>query len=308
MTLREIKTFGILGAGTLGWKIGLQAALSGFNVLMFDISAKQLATAETFQDKLAQRLVKAGRIDQALKDAAIGRISTTDDAKLFSSQVDFVSESVTEDLDLKRRVWESFSGSPDGQQGSSDSAQGWKEHTVITTNTSYLLPSQIVDVVGDEARFCAFHFHDVFDARVVDVMGHPNTAPEVIPFLIELGKKLNQIPVHVEQETPGYLFNAMLMAYLGAAGNLLSKGKATPEAIDRSWMGNMSSTVGPFGMMDIIGLDTVDKILSVRTDRQSLAFRDVISPLVSAGKLGVKTGAGFYDYPKPTYASESFLK
>lgn len=295
MTLREIKTFGILGAGTLGWKIGLQAAISGFDVLMFDISQDQLERALAFQAKLSRRLVKAGTINQELCDAAIRRISVTTDPSTFSMTVDFVNESVTEDLPLKREVWKSFSGS-------------WKENTVLTTNTSYLLPSQMADITGDEKRFCAFHFHDVFDARVVDVMGHPTTAPEVIPFLIDLGRTLNQIPVHVEHETSGYLFNAMLMAYLGAAGNLLARGKASAESIDRSWMGNMGTAIGPFGMMDVVGLDTVDHILRVRTDRQSVAFRGVITPLIEAGKLGVKTGAGFYDYPNPNYASADFLK
>jgi len=294
MNLREIKTFGILGAGTLGWKIGLQAAISGFEILMFDISQDQLEKALAFQAKLSRRLVKAGTINQELCDAAMRRMSVTTDPSMFSMNVDFVNESVTEDLALKRDVWKSFSGS-------------WKENTVLTTNTSYLLPSQMADVSGDEKRFCAFHFHDVFDARVVDVMGHATTAPEVIPFLLDLGRKLNQIPVHVEHETSGYLFNAMLMAYLGAAGNLLARGKASAESIDRSWMGNMGTAIGPFGMMDVVGLDTVDHILKVRTDRQSVAFRGVITPLIEAGKLGVKTGAGFYDYPNPGYAAADFL-
>ena len=303
MTLREIKIFGILGAGTLGWKIGLQAAISGFEVLMFDISSEQLTRSTNFQAQFCKRLVKSGAISEGDSKAALSRISITTDQSAFASTVDFVSESVTEDLELKRRVWESFSGSP----AHSAKARGWKEHTVLTTNTSYLLPSQMVDTVGDEERFCAFHFHDVFDARVVDVMGHPKTSSDVIQFLMDLGRKLNQIPVHVTQETPGYLFNAMLMAYLGAAGNLLAKGKASVEAIDRSWMGNMSTAIGPFGMMDVVGLDTVDHILRVRTDRQSIAFREVITPFIKEGKLGVKSGEGFYTYPKPSYADRDFL-
>ncbi len=294
MTLREIQTFGILGAGTLGWKIGLQAAISGFEVLMFDISNEQLERSTNFQAQLCKRLVRTGILSEDDSAEALERISITTDQSAFASKVDFVSESVTEELELKRKVWESFSGK-------------WKEHVVLTTNTSYLLPSQMVDVVGDPERFCAFHFHDVFDARVVDVMGHPNTSEKVIAFLIDLGRKLNQIPVHVEHETSGYLFNAMLMAYLGAAGNLLARGKATVEAIDRSWMGNMSTAIGPFGMMDVVGLDTVDHILRVRTDRQSIAFREVITPYVSKGKLGVKSGEGFYSYPKPSYANPEFL-
>ena len=296
MVLRDVNTFGILGAGTLGWKIGLQAAISGFDVLMLDTSAAQLAQASEFQRRLLNRCVRKGIqgvTDEELEHI-LGRISSTTEAARFSESVDFVSESVTEDLDLKRRVWAQFAGT-------------WRDDAVLTTNTSYLLASQMADFVGDEARFCAFHFHDVFEARVVDIMPHAKTDASVVPFLETLGKRLNQIPVHVQQETPGYLYNFMLMAFLGAAGHLLSTGKADHLAIDRSWMGNMQTRIGPYGMMDMIGLDTVDKILSVRTDRRSLAFREAIAPLIAAGHLGVKSGKGFYDYPRPAFTDPSFL-
>ena len=292
--LREIKTFGILGGGTLGWRIGLQAAISGYEVLMHDISEKQLADAEKFQRQLISRLLKKERISETGAQDALARIKTTVSAARFSDEVDFVSESVTEEIELKRRVWGSFAGK-------------WRQNTVLTTNTSYLLPSAMVDVVGDAERFCAFHFHDVFDARVVDVMPHPSTAPQVVDMLMQLGKTLNQIPVHVAKETSGYLFNAMLMAYIGAAGALLADGKASPEDIDRSWMGNLGTQVGPFGMIDQVGIDTVDHILSVRTDSKSKAFRAVIQPYLEQKKLGIKTGEGFYTYPKPAYTSTDFL-
>ncbi len=295
LTLRPISTFGILGAGTLGWRIGLQAALSGYRVLMYDIAEQQLLQAQQQQATLAEKLVRAGRYTSTSCIEALAHIETTTDANDFAERVDFVSESVTEDLALKRDLWAAFAGK-------------WQPHTVLTTNTSYLLPSAMADVVGDAARFCAFHFHDVFEARVVDVMPHPGTAPEVVQSLLKLGVQLKQIPVEIKAETPGYLFNHMLMAFLGAAGQLLSKDKASVEDIDRSWMGNMGTRIGPFGMLDQIGLDTVDKILSAREDAKSKAFRQVLQPLLAAGHLGSKSGKGFYTYPQPAYAKAGFLE
>ena len=292
--MRTITTFGVLGAGTLGWRIGLQAALSGYEVLLTDVSEEVLAKARHAQAQLLGRLIKHGRVEVAELSPTLARISATTDGEAFAKTVDFVSESVTEDLELKRRVWGGYAGR-------------WRPGTVLTTNTSYLLPSQLAEASGDPGHFCAFHFHDVFEARVVDVMPHPGTDAEVVDALLDLGRRLHQIPVHVRRETSGYLFNAMLMSYLGAAGHLLASDKGSVEDIDRSWMGNLGVGIGPFGMMDQIGLDTVQHVLRTRTDRRSKAFAELITPLVAAGKLGVKTGEGFYVYPRPAYRAEDFL-
>lgn len=294
MTLRPIQTFGVLGAGTLGWRIALRAALSEYDVLVHDIDADQLARAPQRQRTLGERLVARGDFSAEDLSAALERISYSAEPGGFAEAVDFVSESVTEDLELKRKVWAEFAGR-------------WREGTVLTTNTSYLLPSDIAAATGAPDRFAAFHFHDVFDARVVDVMPHPGTDSAVGPFLVALGRRLVQIPVVLRAETPGYLFNHMLMAYLGAAGQLLASDKASVEDIDRSWMGNVGVGIGPFGMLDQIGLDTVAHVLSSRADRRSVAFAELIAPMVARGDLGVKTGRGFYDYPRPAYRAQDFL-
>ena len=290
-----ITCFGILGAGTLGWRIGLQAALSGYTTLLYDVSAPQLERAQRLQANMLGRLVHKGHYPEAFAKTAHDRITVTTDAAEFAERVDFVSESVTEQLELKRDVWSGF-------------AERWTPGTRLTTNTSYLLPSQLADVVGDAANFCAFHFHDVFDARVVDVMPHADTDAALVSWLMRLGRTLRQVPVHVSRETSGYLFNHMLMAYLGAAGHLLASDTASAQDIDRSWMGNLGTRIGPFGMMDQVGLDTVLHILSARTDRRSVAFRELIAPMVAAGRLGRKSGEGFYAYPDPAFARAEFLQ
>ncbi|MDZ7648316.1 MAG: 3-hydroxyacyl-CoA dehydrogenase NAD-binding domain-containing protein [Cytophagales bacterium] len=156
------------------------------------------------------------------------------------SECDFISESVTEELSIKEKVWKQI-----GELAPTK--------TIFTTNTSYLLPSQLASISGRPEKFCAFHFHDVFYARVVDIMPHAGTDPALIPWLEELGKKLNQVPVIVKKESPGYIFNFMLMALIGAAGKLKTKDIASIEDIDRSWMVNFHMPMGPFGILDSIG-------------------------------------------------------
>jgi 3-hydroxybutyryl-CoA dehydrogenase len=222
------------------------------------------------------------------------RITFTTDAAAAAADADFISESVVEDLGIKKKVWSQFAVlSP--------------SHTVFTTNTSYLMPSQFATETGRPELFCAFHFHDVFFANVVDIMPHPATAQWVIDLLMEMGKKLNQTPVFVKKESPGYIFNAMLVALIGAAGALFTYDIASIEDVDRSWMGNFKMDRGPFGILDVIGLETVWHITNAMPDTKSKKFAALLKTYVDAGKLGLKTGEGFYKYPKPVFQETGFI-
>ena len=160
---------------------------------------------------------------------------------------------------------------------------------------------------GRPHLFCALHFHDVFTMNVVDVMPHPNTEGWVIDLLKDFGKAINQIPVLIQKENPGYLFNQMLMAILGAAGDLRTRDIASIQDIDRSWMGNFKSNIGPFGMLDTIGLETAWHIVKTRSDSRSVRFASLLKEYLDEGKLGLKTGEGFYKYPNPEFAEADFL-
>ena len=204
------------------------------------------------------------------------------------------SESVTENPSIKEKVWKQF-------------GEIAPVKTIFTTNTSYLLPSQFATLSGRPEKFCSFHFHDVFTARVVDIMPHPGTDPNMIPLLFDFGKKLNQVPVLVKKESPGYIFNFMLMALIGAAGRLKTKEIGSIEDIDKSWMVNFNMPMGPFGILDNIGLDTAWHVTKDRDDHPSQSFAALLKTYVDQGKLGEKTGEGFYKYPNPVYKDADFL-
>jgi 3-hydroxybutyryl-CoA dehydrogenase len=291
----QIKNITIIGSGTLGSRIGLQAAISGYRVIFYDISEPILDQAKIVMDKLMRQLIKGNLLTEELKSAALARMSYTTNLKMALTDCDLISESVTEELAIKEKVWKQISELAPAK-------------TIFTTNTSYLLPSQLATSSGRPEKFCAFHFHDVFYARVVDIMPHPGTDPTLITLLQELGKRLNQVPVIVKKESPGYIFNFMLMALLGAAGRLKTKDIATIEDIDRSWMVNFHMPTGPFGILDNIGLDTAWHVVKEREDAASQAFASLLKEYIDQGKLGEKTGAGFYTYPKPAYRDAEFLK
>ncbi len=294
MKLNDIKKVGILGAGTLGLRVGLRCAMDGYQVSVYDLNAAQFPIASKIQDMILRRQVKKGLLPSEEIDKIKARISFTTDRKELAKDADLINESVTEHLETKLEVYQEF-------------APLWESHTLLTTNTSYLVPSQIKEATGRPALFCAFHFHDVFSAKVVDIMPHPETASWVPELLEDFGKDINQIPVHVTKETPGYIFNAMLMALLGTAGDLVCRGLASPEDVDRSWMGNMGTEIGPFGMIDQIGLKTAWHVTSGRKDKRSVRFAELLTKYIEAKKLGIQSGEGFYKYPNPSFTHPDFL-
>ena len=177
----------------------------------------------------------------------------------------------------------------------------------ITTNSSTLVPSQYAEATGRPARFCALHFHQpIWSSNVVDIMPHPGTDPAVVVLVRDFARTIDQIPILLQKESPGYVFNAMLDAVLSAASDLVARNVATFEDVDRSWMGITGMPVGPFGIMDLVGLDLIYSIVL----RKAGIFRflpaarrplSVLESYVERGKLGLKTGEGFYTYPDPAF-------
>lgn len=292
--MQEIKNVLILGAGTLGSRVGLQAAISNYSVTIYDIHENALQQSQRVIEKVLRYAVKTGMAKEEDKPSILARIKFTINPLEAVISADIISESVTEDQTIKEKVWKQF-------------GEIAPTKTIFTTNTSYLLPSQFATISGRPEKFCAFHFHDVFTARIVDIMPHSGTDPELIPLLLDFGKKLNQVPVLVKKESPGYIFNFMLMALIGAAGRLKTKGIGSIEDIDKSWMVNFNMPMGPFGILDSVGLDTAWRVTKDRNDDSSKSFTALLKSYVDEGKLGEKSGEGFYKYPSPAFKDIDFL-
>ncbi|RLE36100.1 MAG: 3-hydroxyacyl-CoA dehydrogenase [Acidobacteria bacterium] len=289
----------ILGAGTMGLQIGLQSAISGFDVIIYDAYDQALEKAERRLQKLAGDLVRKGRAEQEAIDAGLLRIQFSSDPEAAGRKADLISESVPEDPALKQQVFSQFNTiCPD--------------HAIFTTNSSTLLPSMIAEATGRPDRFAALHFHDCSITNVVDVMPHPGTSAKTLEAILEFCKDIDQFPIELKKEQHGYVFNTMLMELLGSALNLASIGVAAPEDIDRAWMGIMKTAVGPFGIMDSVGLDTVYKITDYwatkTNDPKRKGNAAYLIEFVEQGSLGIKTGKGFYTYPDPDFLKPEFME
>lgn len=293
-TLKDIHNILILGSGTLGLRIGLACALNNYKVTIYDIDEKAFASAKKIQANLLKILVKAQTYTQKQADTALQNLQFTSNAQEAAQKADLVSESVTENIDIKKKVWQQFGNLCPSK-------------TIFTTNTSSLLPSLYAEDTGRSERFCAFHFHDVFYANVVDIMPNPQTETWLIPLLQDFGKSIQQTPVIVKKESPAYIFNAMLIALIGAAGALVTYDVSSIEDVDRSWMGNFKMSRGPFGIIDEIGLDTAWHVTEPKKDAKSVKFAALLKTYIDQGKLGRKTGEGFYKYPNPRFLDEDFI-
>jgi 3-hydroxybutyryl-CoA dehydrogenase len=301
MNAEDIRRVLVVGAGTMGQQIALQCAMHGCEVVVYDVSPEALARATARINDFAVQLVGQGRLPAEESEAAVARISfTTNPAD--AAAVDLLSESVPEDLDLKKRVFAQFN-------------QVCPPHTIFTTDTSTLLPSMYAEATGRPRQFAAFHFHQaphVWESNVVDNMTHPDTSPEITALLFAFAKRIGQIPIVLKKESPGYVFNAILGAMNDAAIKLLTTGVASVEDIDRAFMGVTKMPIGPFGGLDQVGLDTVWHIAQSKAtltgDPAAQQGADWFkNEYVDKGWLGIKSGRGFYTYPNPAYARPDFL-
>ena len=297
----EIKNVMVAGAGTLGSQIAWQTAFKGFNVTVYDAFEKGLEGGKNFHKQFAGLFKNERGASEDEIEQTFARLKYTTDLAEAVKDADLVSESVPEALEIKKSFY-------------NDLAKVAPEKTIFTTNTSSLLPSQFAEATGRPERFLALHFaNGIWEANVGEVMGHPGTDPAVYDQVVEFAKAIGMVPIIIKKEQPGYVLNSLLIPLLIAALELVVKDVSDPESVDKTWMISTQVKQGPFAIMDMIGMETVYHVLeglSAMPGHEALAglASYLKSNYIDKGKLGVKTGEGFYKYPNPRYADEDFLQ
>jgi 3-hydroxybutyryl-CoA dehydrogenase len=299
MKVDDIRKILVVGLGTMGQKIALQCARFGYEVIAYDPIARSLENARVKIPEFARELVEKRKIAPEAEETVLSRISYTSRPE-DGADSDLLSESVFEDPDLKAKVFAQFN-------------QICQPKTIFTTNTSTLLPSMYAEATGRPAQFAALHFYGVFDHHLVDVMPHPGTSPEIVELLADFAKGIKQSPLVLKREYPGYVANAIFGAMNSVAINIaLVEKVASVEDVDRAVMLHLGMPCGPFGVMDVVGLDTIWRVTEsnarISGDEGSQQFLDEFKrDYIDKGWLGVKSGRGFYTYPDPAYLRPDFL-
>ena len=291
MKLEDIKRVGVIGAGLMGHGIALGHAMGGYPVVINDVSEEALKRAVESMKNDLEVFVEQGMLSRSEADAVLARVSTTTDIAKFARDVDFVTEAVTENLQLKKEIFNKL-----------DSL--CPKHTIIASNTSSLVLSEFGAGAKRQDKIVVAHWwNPPHIIPVVEIVRGPRTSDETFNLTYDLHKKINKMPVRILKELPGYLGGRLQLALLRETWSMLEQGVAAPEDIDLVEKGSFGFRLAIIGQLltfDLAGLDLTLVAASnvFPTLCNATELPEVIKEKVEAGDLGRKTGKGVYEYSK----------
>lgn len=297
----DIKNVTVVGGGVLGSQIAWMIAFHGFNVSVYDKFEPGIKGAKELHEKYATHFkTNRGASQQEIEDT-FSRLNYTTNLAEAVKNADLVSESVPENPDIKKEFYTELSKVAPAK-------------TIFTTNSSTMLPSTFAEFTGRPEMFLALHFaNPIWDANVGEVMLHDGTDKKYFDIIQNFARDIGMVPIPVHKEQAGYVLNTLLLPLLVGAQTLFFNGVSDHETIDKTWMISTGSKAGPFGIIDMVGMQTLYNVGMMHGketgDEQLIKNATGIKgEFIDKGKMGVNTLEGFYKYPNPKYLDPDFLK
>jgi len=285
----EIKKIGVLGAGAMGNGIAQVCAQAGHEVVMRDIADKFVQRGLKTIEGFLAKSVEKGKITEDEKKKVVGRIKgATEMADL--KDCDFVIEAVLEELELKKKVFQ-------------EAEKITRPEVILATNTSSMSITAIGAATKRPDKVVGMHFFNPVPLmRLVEVIKGMDTSDETASVTKELAEKLGKVPVLVKKDAPGFIVNRLMMVQMLEAVKVYEEGIASMEDIDKAIKGGLNHPMGPFELMDLTGLDINYNVSEYFHHELNQELKHVtpltLKNMVLAGKLGRKTGEGWYKYGK----------
>ena len=283
----ETKLIGVIGAGSMGNGIAQVAAQAGYRIIMRDIEDRFVQNGLKAIEKFLAKSVEKGKMVEEQKKEILGRIRGTtrlEDMK----DADFVIEAIFEDLSLKKDVFKQLD-------------EVTKPHVILTTNTSSMSVTEIAMATKRPEKVAGMHFFNPAPLmKLVEVIRAYHTKDETVQVVMEMARKMGKEPVEVKKDSPGFIVNRLMIPHMLEAVKMAEEGVASIEDIDKAVKLGLNYPMGPFELMDLTGIDiahhVADYLYKELNKESKWSIPVLLKSLIRAGKLGKKTGGGWYKY------------
>lgn len=284
--MNEVRTVAVLGAGTMGHGIAHVASLAGYRTQLYDIDAGQVERGLSTVTRNLQKGVDRGKVSAEARDAALARLSTGTDLAQAVGEADLVIEAAPERLDLKRSIF-------------AEVGTLAPEHVILGTNTSSLSVTEIAAAAARPERVVGMHFFNpAHILKLLEIVRAEQTSDEVVATVQAVGERMGREMI-VVSDSPGFASSRLGLVLGLEAMRMVESGVASPESIDRAMVTGYRHPMGPLKLTDLVGLDVrlaIAEYLYAELGGDQFRPPQILKRLVRAGKLGKKTGQGFYTW------------
>ena len=296
---QPIEKICVVGSGCMGTQIALQCAVFDKPVRLHDVRAAALQNSTAARSEMLDTMTNEGYARADQRSAILARIDSTTSLEDAVADADLVIEAIREEVSAKREIFRQLD-------------ELCSPHTILGTNSSSIRISRVESATARGERVLNTHFvQPVWKHPFVELMKGTQTSDSTLAAVHEFMSSIGVLPVIVRRESTGFVFNRIWRAVKKEALRVVDAGIASCEDVDRTWMIQWETPMGPFALMDAVGLDVVRDIEMVyfgESEDPTDAPPQVLLDKIAQGHLGVKTGRGFYTYPNPSWEADDFLK